>query len=123
MKPKILVVDDEVSMQKLLKDTLTFSGFEVLLAGDGEQFKERALEQRPDVIILDLILGNQDGSAVYQELLGMGLDENIPVVFISALAEDRPPSPPRPNRKYALLGKPFDPEKLVRDLRKLVPAA
>lgn len=120
MKAKILVVDDDFSIQELLRNTLSLSGFDVCTAGGDEEFREQAFLQKPDVIILDLMLGNKDGTEVYRNLLEEGLDAAIPVVFISALAHDRPPAPPRRDRKYALIGKPFDPEELVHQLDELV---
>ena len=122
MKTKVLVVDDEKSVQELLRNTLSLSGFDVAVAGDDAEFRQKAFREKPNIIILDLVLGDKDGAEVYQELLEEGLDKKIPVVFISALAEDRPPSLPQPDRRYALIGKPFDPAALVRDLRKLVAA-
>ena len=120
MKPKILVVDDEWSMQELLSLILVMAGFDVVLAGNEEEFRRETRAHQPDVIILDIILGNQNGVQVYEELLKEGLDPDIPVVFLSALAQDRPPTPPQPGRRYALIGKPFDSDVLVRELRSLV---
>ena len=120
MKPKILVVDDEWSMQELLKNTLSLSGFEVFLAGDDVEFRQQVFSQKPDVIILDLMLGDKDGTKVYNQLLAEGLDANIPVIFLSALAQDRPPTPPRSDRKFALIGTPFAPGARVQQLTALV---
>lgn len=120
LKAKILVVDDEWSMQELLRHTLALSGFDVLMARDDIEFRQCVFAEKPDVIILDIMLGDKDGVQVYQKLLEEGLDRNIPVIFLSALAQDRPPSPPRPGRQYALIGKPFDTDQLVRELRELV---
>ena len=119
-KPRILVLDDEWPMQELLRNVLTLSGYEVDIAGNDKEFREHAFAQKPDLIILDLMLGNTDGSQVYNQLLAEGLDANIPVVFLSALAQDRPPVWPRPDRKYSLIGKPFDPDELVRQLAEVV---
>lgn len=121
-KARILVVDDEWSIQELLKQALLLSGFDVLLASNDIEFREQAFTQKPDVIILDLMLGDKDGAQIYNRLLSEGLDPNIHVVFLSALAQDRPPTPPRADRKYALIGKPFDPEELVQQLNELVRA-
>ena len=120
MKTKILVVDDEWSMQELLKHTLSLSDFDVRVAGNEVEFRQQVFDQKPDVIILDIMLGDEDGPKVYDKLLSEGLDKNIPVVFLSALAQDQPSSPPRPDRQFALLAKPFDPDELVGQLRHLV---
>jgi DNA-binding response OmpR family regulator len=117
MKPKIIVVDDEWSMRELLHHVLSQAGFDVVMAGDEEEFRKVLVTEKPDAIILDIMLGNTDGTDLYKRLLKEGLDEHIPVVFLSALASDRPPTLPRPDRRYALIGKPFDPEMLVRELR------
>lgn len=120
MKAKILVVDDEWSMQELLRQTLSLAGFEVLTAGNELEFREQAFRHNPDVMIIDLMLGEKDGTQVYHQLLTEGLNENTPVVFLSSLAADLTPTPPRPGRRYALIGKPFDPDKLVQELEELV---
>ncbi|MBI3306790.1 MAG: response regulator [Candidatus Omnitrophica bacterium] len=120
MKGKILVVDDEWSIQELLKNVLSLSGFEVVIAANAAEFREQVFLSRPDVIILDIMLGDSDGTQVYKQLLAEGLDVNIPVIFLSALAQDRPSTPPRSDRKYALIGKPFDPDELIRQLDHLV---
>lgn len=119
-KPRVLVVDDEFSMLELLRNSLTLSGYEVFLADSAEDFREKAFASSPDIIILDIMLGHDDGTVVYHELLNSGLSRDIPVVFLSALAQDRPPQYPQPDRKFALIGKPFDPEKLVAELEKLL---
>jgi two-component system phosphate regulon response regulator OmpR len=119
MKNHVLVVDDQPSMRDLLREILEMSGFEVSLARDGKEFRKRVFTQRPDIIILDILLGEEDGTEVYQELLSEGLDPDIPVIILSALAGDQPPTPPAGGRKYALFGKPFDPGRLVREMREL----
>ncbi len=122
MKPRILIVDDEWSMLELLRMTFSAAGLDVVLAKDDVEFYREALMQRPDVIILDLMLGEKNGMDVYEELLTEGFDPKVPVVFLSALASDRPPTPLRAGRTYALLGKPFDPEKLVAEINHLLSA-
>ena len=120
MKPKILVVDDEWSMRELLRNTLSLAGFEVSMAADETEFREQVLTQKPNIIILDIVLGEKDGTEVYQQLLKEGLDRSIPVVFLTALAGDRPVTPPRANRRYALVGKPFDSDQFVREIQEMV---
>ncbi|OGW72107.1 MAG: hypothetical protein A2Y02_02800 [Omnitrophica bacterium GWA2_52_12] len=120
MKPRILIVDDEWSMLELLRVTFAAAGLEVVLAKNDIEFKREALIQRPDVIILDLMLGEKNGMDVYEALLNEGFDPKVPVVFLSALAGDRPAAPLRAGRTYALHGKPFDPEKLVAEINTIL---
>src|SRR5688572_30096199 len=121
MKPKILVVDDEKSMQELLRNALSLSGFDVYLASNDAEFRSQALAHKPQAIILDILLGDKDGIEVYDELIDKGiLSDKIPVLIVSALAQDQPPSFPQPGRRYSLLGKPFDCDMLIQKLEKMI---
>ena len=59
MKPKILVVDDEWSMRELLRNTLSLSGFDVLMAENETEFRDQVMTEKPQVIILDILLGDK----------------------------------------------------------------
>ena len=120
MNPRILVVDDDWAMQELFKSILELAGFEILLASDENEFRAMALGEKIDAIILDIMLGNQDGPKIYEELIRKGLDPGIPVIFVSGLAKDLPPVYPQKDRRFALLGKPFDSQKLVQELQKVI---
>lgn len=119
MGARILVVDDEWSMRELLKNVLELSGFEVLLAKNAKEFNDIAWNTKLDAIILDIVLGDdEDGTQIYDEMVSRKFDKNIPVIFLSALAHDRPPIFPSPDRRYSLVGKPFDTNVLVSELKK-----
>ena len=120
MKTKILLVDDEDDILELLKEWLMAEGFDVLLARNAEEFRESALTQKPDVIILDIMLGPENGIHVYDGLLHQGLDRKTPVIFLTGLAHDRPETHAVPGRTYALRTKPFNPDEIVKDIRCLI---
>ena len=120
---KILLVDDDLDILEVLRHALIHAGFEVLTAADAEEFRQQTREEKPDVIILDIMLGDQDGPEIYQKLLDNGFDRNIPVVFLSSLAQDCSLIHPQRGRTYALLSKPCDHRELVEELRCLVQAA
>ncbi len=121
MRQRILVVDDEKLIRELLRHKLAGLGFEVVTAQDAKEFKEHALAEKPDLIILDIWLKNRMGPDVYQELLGAGFDREVPVIFITALTEGEPKSTEMPPwKKYALYSKPFDFEKLVPEIQHLL---
>ena len=65
---KVLVVDDESSIVTLLKYNLEEAGFEVITASDGLEGLNRAVEENPDVIVLDWMLPHMDGMEVCKEL-------------------------------------------------------
>lgn len=121
-KPRILVVDDEWSMRELLSNVLKLNGFDVLLAKDGEELRQLAFKENFDLLILDIMLGNENGTDIYSDLISNGFGREIPVVFISALAEDRPPVFPTPEKKFSLVGKPFDPASLVNNIKECLQA-
>ncbi len=68
MSKRVLVVDDEHSIVTLLEYNLKQAGFTVLTAYDGEEGLHKALEERPDFIILDLMLPKLDGIEVCKQL-------------------------------------------------------
>ncbi|MFI8685687.1 response regulator transcription factor [Rossellomorea sp. NPDC077527] len=82
MSKKILVVDDEQSIATLLKYNLEQSGYSVTTAHDGEEGMDLAIEQTPDLIILDLMLPSMDGIEVCKELRQRKI--NIPILMLTA---------------------------------------
>ncbi len=86
MVKRILVIDDEPQMLLGLRDNLELEGYEVLTAADGEQGLALALGQRPDLVILDLMLPRKSGLDVCREL--RALDHSTPVVMLTARSQD-----------------------------------
>lgn len=119
MKIKILLVDDEIEILHLLEEWLKMNGFEVHSAQNGHEFREKALSLRPDLIILDIMLGGENGPQLYDELLNEGLDRKVPVIFLTGLGEFSE-SPASPGRTYTLRTKPFNPNELVQDIQCLI---
>ncbi|WP_153123980.1 response regulator transcription factor [Peribacillus tepidiphilus] len=82
MSKKVLVVDDEQSIVTLLKYNLEQAGFEVLTASDGEEGKTIAIEERPDLIVLDLMLPKLDGIEVCKLLRQQKI--MVPILMLTA---------------------------------------
>lgn len=82
VKRKILVVDDEPSIIKMVSKRLEFKGFEVLVATDGPQALELARREQPYFIILDLMLPTLDGFQVCQQLKSHQQSKDVPVVIM-----------------------------------------
>ena len=120
MKTRILIVDDEPDIAHLLALTLHQDGYETSTLHSAEEFKAKAVALNPQLIILDIRLGNADGPTTYNYLLTKGLDKNIPVIFLSGLVPEESRMPAAPGRKYVLHSKPFDYEKLSEDIRLLL---
>ena len=121
---KILVLDDEWSVLELLRVKLSKQGYEVLTARNAEEFRLRAFRELPDLVILDIWLGNQGGGTqVYEDVIHAGFDPSIPVIFISALIEEgTPPRHAPEGGKFAMYGKPFDFDELLQEIRSLLNA-
>lgn len=79
---KLLVVDDEPSLQDVLATSMRFLGYDVTVAGTGREAVRTATEMQPDLVILDIMLPDFDGLEVMRRLRSAGLD--CGVVFLSA---------------------------------------
>jgi PAS domain S-box-containing protein len=83
----ILIVDDNPTNLEMLFDFLANSGFKVLIAEDGKSAIERAEYAPPDLILLDVIMPEMDGFETCRRLKANPLTKDIPVIFMTALAE------------------------------------
>ena len=83
----VLVVDDEAPIRLLCRVNLEAEGMQVLEASDGESGLSTALDERPDVILLDVMMPGLDGWQVAEALLGDDDTSGIPIVFLTARAE------------------------------------
>jgi len=119
-KKKILCVDDDAAFLKLLRRQLESHDFDVSVAQDAKSFHGVALVEKPDLIVLDIILGNDMGPTTYDQLLELGFDKKVPVIFLSGLASDQPKNPASEGGTYALHSKPFDIKKLLEDINRLI---
>ncbi len=109
----LLVVDDERDIAELVAFNLERKGYEVSLAFDGVSGLEKALRERPDLIILDQMMPGMDGRAVFKELRRDSRTQGIPVIFLTARAqtEDRIHGLELGADDYVT--KPFSPKELV----------
>jgi two-component system phosphate regulon response regulator PhoB len=87
-KPKILVVDDEEDILELLRFNLTKEGFAVVCAASGEEALKSALAQRPDLVLLDLLLPGMDGLEVARRLKKEDATKEIPIIMVTAKGEE-----------------------------------
>jgi DNA-binding response OmpR family regulator len=83
---RILIIEDDISILKGLKDVLMFKSYEVLTATDGESGYEMAVEKNPDLIILDIMLPKMDGFTLCKKLRDAG--NMTPVLMLTARGEE-----------------------------------
>ncbi|MCU9969073.1 response regulator transcription factor [Mobiluncus mulieris] len=79
---RLLVVDDEPNIRDLLASSLRFAGYEVFSAGDGTEALRLATTEKPDLVILDVMLPDMDGFTVTRKLRAAGID--MPILFLTA---------------------------------------
>lgn len=84
-KKRILVVEDEVTLNQALVEFLSAEEFEVSSAHDGEEGAKMAKSKKPDLILLDIILPKKDGYEVLEELKNNEETKNIPVILLTNL--------------------------------------
>ena len=86
--PKILVIDDDASIRRLVTDVLEVEGYEVSTAQDGYAGL-RAIElERPDCVVLDVMMPGLDGHQVLQRIRATDGGPDLPVVMLTAAADD-----------------------------------
>ncbi len=82
---KILFVEDEPNLQKAISEVLKQEGYQIIGAGDGEEGLEKAKAEKPNLILLDLILPKKDGFEVLKELKSDNELKDIPVIVLTNL--------------------------------------
>ncbi len=119
-KEKILVVDDEEDIQKLLEYNLTKEGYRVDSVKSGEEALSKAPEMRPDIIILDLMLPGVDGLDVCKKLKADPKTARIPIVMLTAKGEDADIVAGLELGADDYITKPFSPRVLVARIRNVL---
>ena len=84
---KILVVDDDVDVARIIKGHLEKEGYEITIANSGIEAIKKAIELKPDLITLDVLMPNMDGFTVAELLKQNPQTKNIPIVIISVIFE------------------------------------
>ncbi len=113
---RILVVDDEPSIRALVRDVLEEEGHEVLLAADGYAGLRMAELHAPDCIVLDVMMPGLDGHAVLQRVRASRGGVTVPVVMLTAAADDSHAWQAWTEGVDYFLPKPFEPVELLRFL-------
>ncbi len=119
----VLVVDDDEQMLKLIKRVLERAGFECVAVGDGHAAHEAAVDWRPDIIVLDLMLGATTGEEILTELRKDFRTRLIPVVFLTVRSSLKDKVDHLLNGADDYVTKPFIPEELVARLRAVITRA
>jgi len=119
-KHRILVTDDEPPVVQIIRANLVLEGFEVVTAYDGVECMEKVQQEKPDLIVLDVMMPRKDGWTVLDELKRNPETEHIPVVMLTALGgiSDMDRGARLGNDSY--LTKPFEPIELIAIVKRLI---
>ncbi len=116
-KPRILIVDDESDLVSVLRMGLEIEGFEVIDAADGEAGLRLAQREKPDLMVLDLMLPKMDGYKVCRTLKFDERYRNLPIVVLSARSGEQDKKLALDMGADAFVSKPYDMGELVRLIR------
>jgi CheY-like chemotaxis protein len=121
--PKILVVDDDPCIRMLVEDVLTVEGYDVEAVGDGYAGLAAIAAEKPDCVVLDCMMPGIDGHEVLRRIREAECGPDLPVVMLTAAADDAQQWQAWTEGVDYFLAKPFDAEELVRYLAYLFEAA
>ena len=119
---RVLVIDDEAPIRLLCRVNLEAEGMEVLEASDGPTGLEKARNEEPDVVLLDVMMPGLDGWQVAEELIDGERTSMIPIVFLTARAEARDRARGLDLGGIDYVTKPFNPVELASLVREVVAA-
>lgn len=120
MKNRILVVDDDPEVIRLLTARLVNSGYDVSSASNGLEAMEKIKKRRPDLIVLDVMMPQMDGFNVCSCLKEDESLKDIPVLFLTGLGQIKDMKRAIEAKANAYIVKPFDSEELLETIERLI---
>ncbi len=116
----VLVVDDDPVIQRLLRVNFEMEGYEVIVASDGMDGLERARAEHPDIVVLDIMMPKMSGLEVAKALKADPDTAWIPVLLLSAKAQEADLRAGDESGADGYLTKPFDPLQLLQRVEELL---
>jgi DNA-binding response OmpR family regulator len=118
--PKVLVVDDSWTDLTLMATPLRDNGYDVITASDGEEALEKALAERPQCVIMDVVLPRHNGFQLCRQLKQMEQTRNIPIILVSVKNTPLDMRWGLQQGAAMYLAKPFDTHELVAGVRSVL---
>ena len=119
-KPRILVVEDEPALLKVLSMRLGMEGFDVQTASDGQEALDLIRAGAPDLVLTDLMMPVMDGGELTRTIKGDPLLRGIPVMILTALKEDRERNHLMTLGADGFAAKPYNSAELTQKIRELL---
>ena len=114
------MVDDDPVIQKLLQVNFEMEGYSVITAGDGEEGLAKAQAEHPDAVVLDVMMPKMDGLEVARRLKDDPDTQGIPIILLSAKAQQADIQAGTATGAEDYLTKPFDPLELLQRVGALI---
>jgi CheY-like chemotaxis protein len=126
MSKKILVVDDEPAIVKVLSTRLESNGYQVITAVDGKEGIKEAKLQKPDLIVMDIMMPNLTGGDAVRILKLDNITKDIPIIFLTAVTANMPQGAENTGvnvdgKFFTAIAKPFESKILLLEIKKLLP--
>jgi two-component system alkaline phosphatase synthesis response regulator PhoP/two-component system response regulator VicR len=119
MARKILTCDDEKNIVRLIQVNLERQGYEVVTAYNGRECLEKVASDKPDLIVLDLMMPEMTGFEVLEELKKDPETQNIPVIMLTARTQDQDVLRGWQSGVECYLTKPFNPIELLTFIKRI----
>jgi len=116
---KILVVDDERHIVRLIQVNLERAGYQVVSAFDGKEALRKVDSEKPDLVVLDVMMPHMDGFEVLKRMQANPATRSIPVIMLTAKAQDADVFRGWSSGVSAYLTKPFNPLELLSFIKRI----
>ncbi|MFP2932127.1 response regulator [Pyxidicoccus sp. 3LG] len=119
---KVMLVDDEDDIRTIGNLSLSrVGGWQTVLASSGAEALEKAAAEKPDLILLDVMMPGMDGPTTFGRLRAQESTASTPIIFMTAKIQKQEVARYLELGALGVIGKPFDPMTLPAEIRKLVP--
>jgi CheY-like chemotaxis protein len=118
-RKRVLICDDDPVILRLLQVNLEIEGYDVISAHHGEEAVQLALSERPDLVVLDIMMPRMDGYEACQQIKSHDVTRDIPIVFLSAKAQQSDIDMGTSFGVTQYITKPFDPTELLQVVGRL----
>ena len=120
MDRTIFIADDELDFVSTLRSRLEFEGYGVTTAADGKDALQRIIHEKPDLILLDIMMPTMNGYQVCRELKGNAETSSIPILMLTAKSQESDKFWGKEAGADAYVTKPFDMDELIAEMRALL---
>jgi len=117
---KILIIDDEEDIRKMLKIRLEQEGFTIVQASDGDIGAKTAEQEVPDIIVMDIMMPNVDGYSCLKEVRSLPKTKDIPILMLSGKEEEKVRDLFAFQKISGYIEKPFELDDLVMKIREIL---